>query len=133
VKHNVTKLRGHETLWCDVLQAVRRRKGKSKIKISDRMVAKIKDKFIPKDYQLNMFRRLQNMRQKGMSVKKYTKEFYKLNIRAGHRENDEEKVSRYINGLWYEIQDEISMIMMRTLEDDCCFLFCKLKRKYILP
>ena len=40
-----------------------------------------------------------------------------MNIRAGHRENDEEKVSRYINGLSYEIQDEISMITMKTLED----------------
>jgi uncharacterized protein YjbK len=40
-----------------------------------------------------------------------------LNIRAGHKENDEEKVSRYINGLRYEIQDEISMMKMRTVED----------------
>jgi hypothetical protein len=40
-----------------------------------------------------------------------------LNIRAGHRESDEEKVSRYINGLRYEIQDEINMVTMRTVED----------------
>jgi hypothetical protein len=32
-------------------------------------------------------------------VKEYTEEFYKMNIREGHRENDEEKVARYINGL----------------------------------
>jgi hypothetical protein len=116
VKHVVTRLKGHATLWWDELQADRRRKGKSKIKSWDRMVAKIKDKFIPKDYQLNLFRRLQNLRQKGLSVKEYTEEFYKLNIRAGHKENDEEKVARYINGLRYEIQDEISMITMRTVE-----------------
>jgi hypothetical protein len=36
-------------------------------------------------------------------VKEYIEEFYKLNIKAGHRENDEEKVVRYINGLVYEI------------------------------
>jgi hypothetical protein len=112
----VTRLKGHATLWWDELQADRRRKGKSKIKSWDRMVAKLKDKFIPKDYQLNLFRRLQNLRQKGLSVKEYTEEFYKLNIRAGHRENDEEKVARYINGLRYEIQDEISMMTMRTVE-----------------
>jgi hypothetical protein len=117
VKHAVTRLKGHATLWWDELQADRRRKGKTKIKSWDRMVAKLKDKFIPKDYQLNMFRKLQNLRQKGLSVKEYTEEFYKLNIRAGHRENDEEKVARYINGLRYEIQDEISMMTMRTVED----------------
>jgi hypothetical protein len=81
------------------------------------MVAKIKAKFIPKDYQINLFRRLQNLRQKGLTVKEYTKEFYRLNIRAGHRESDEEKVSRYINGLRYEIQDEINMVTMRIVED----------------
>jgi hypothetical protein len=50
-------------------------------------------------------------------VKEYIEEFYKLNIRAGHRENEEEKVYRYINGLRYEIHDDISMITMRTMED----------------
>jgi purine nucleoside phosphorylase len=81
------------------------------------MVAKLKDKFIPKDYQINLFMKLKNMRHKGFSVKEYTKEFYKMSIRAGHRENDEEKVARYINGPRYEIQDEITMVTMRTMED----------------
>jgi hypothetical protein len=117
VKHVVTRLKGHATLWWDELQADRRSKGKQKIKSWDRMVAKLKDKFIPKDYQINLFRRLQNLRQKGLTVKEYTEEFYRLNIRVGHCESDEEKVSRYINGLRYEIQDEINMMTMRTVED----------------
>jgi hypothetical protein len=45
-----------------------------------------------------------------MLVKKYTEEFYKINIRAGHQESDDEKVSRYMNGLWYDIQDEMNMM-----------------------
>jgi hypothetical protein len=40
-----------------------------------------------------------------MTVKEYTKEFYQLNIREGHRESDDEKVARYMNGLRYDIQD----------------------------
>jgi hypothetical protein len=50
-------------------------------------------------------------------MKEYTKEFYKLNIRARQRERDEEKVSRYINGLRYDIHDEISMVTVRIVED----------------
>jgi hypothetical protein len=46
------------------------------------MVAKPKAKFIPKDYHINLFRKLHNLRQKGLSVKEYTEEFYKLNIRV---------------------------------------------------
>jgi hypothetical protein len=117
VRHVVTRLKGHATLWWDELQADRRSKGKQKIKSWDRMVAKLKEKFIPKDYQISLFRRMQNLRQRGLTVKEYTEEFYKLNIRAGQRERDEEKVSRYINGLRYDIQDEISMATVRTVED----------------
>ena len=52
-----------------------------------------------------------------MTVKEYTEEFYKPNIRAGHREKDDEKVSRYINGPRYEIQDEINMMTVNIVED----------------
>jgi hypothetical protein len=51
-----------------------------------------------------------------VTVKEYTEEFYKLNIRAGHRESDDEKVYRYMNGLRYDIQDEMSMMTLRNVE-----------------
>jgi hypothetical protein len=117
VRHAVTKLKGHAALWWDELQADRRSKGKQKIKSWDRMIAKMKVKFIPRDYQITLFRRMQNLRQKMMTVKEYTEEFYRLNIRAGHRESDDEKVARYLNGLRYDIQDELSMVTIRTVED----------------
>jgi hypothetical protein len=51
-----------------------------------------------------------------MSVKEYTEEFYRINIREGHRESDDEKVSRYMNGLRYDIQDEMRMMTIRNVE-----------------
>ena len=56
-----------------------------------------------------------------MTIKEYTEEFYKLNIRIGQREKDEEKFARYINDLRYEIQDEISMMLVRKMEDSYQF------------
>jgi hypothetical protein len=117
VKHVVTRLKGIATLWWDELQADMHCKGKKRIKSWDRMVANMKAKFIPRDYQINLFRRMHNLRQKGMTVKEYTEEFYKLNIRAGHHEIDDEKVTRYMNGLRYEIQYEMSMMTIRNVED----------------
>jgi hypothetical protein len=117
VKHVVTRLKGHASLWLDELQVDRRCQGKQKIRSSDRMIAKMKEKFIPRDYQISLFRRMQNLRQKLMIVKEYTEEFYRLNIRAGHRESNDEKVARYMNGLRYEIQDEISMETILMVED----------------
>jgi len=58
------------------------------------MVAKLKGKFMPKDYAINLFRRMWNLRQRELTVKEYTKEFWKLNIRAQQKERNEEKVSR---------------------------------------
>jgi hypothetical protein len=70
----------------------------------------------PQDYQITLFRRMQYLRQKLMTVKEYTEEFYKLNIRVGHRESDDEKVSIYMNGLRYDIQDEMSMVTIQIVE-----------------
>jgi hypothetical protein len=62
VRHVVTKLKGHATLLWDEFQADRCCKGKQKIKSWDRMIAKMKEKFIPRDYQITLFRRMQNLR-----------------------------------------------------------------------
>jgi hypothetical protein len=52
-----------------------------------------------------------------MTVKEYAEELYRLNIREGHWESDDEKVSRYMNGLRYDIQDEMSMVTIRMVEN----------------
>jgi len=52
-----------------------------------------------------------------MTVKEYTEEFYRLNIKTGHRERDDENVFRYINGMQYDIQDEINMMIVKKVED----------------
>jgi hypothetical protein len=36
---------------------------------------------------------------------------------AGHQESDDEKVARYMNDLRYDIQYEMSMVTIRTVED----------------
>jgi DNA-binding transcriptional MerR regulator len=134
VRHVVTRIKGHTTLWSDELQAKRRSRGKQKIKNWDIMVSKMKAKFMPKYYQINLFRKMHNLRQKGLTIKEYTEEFYKLNIRTEQRERDEEKVARYINGLRYEIQDEINTLSVRTVEDAYQFALKvedKLARKQI--
>ena len=81
------------------------------------MLRKIKNKFIPKDYQLNLIRQLENLRQKTMNVKEYTEEFFRLSIRVGHTQGGLERVARYINGWRYDIQDDLSLLNLKTVED----------------
>ena len=40
-----------------------------------------------------------------------------MNIRVGHIEYTSERVARYINGMRFEIQDEMSLLSPKTIED----------------
>ena len=52
-----------------------------------------------------------------MHVKEYTEEFFKLSIRARQIQGNIERVTRYINGLRFDVQDEISLVNLNTVED----------------
>ena len=69
-----------------------------------------------KDYQLNLIRQFQNLRQKNMKVKEYIKEFFRLSIRDGHTQVGLERVARCIKGLGYDIHDEISLLILKNVE-----------------
>jgi hypothetical protein len=50
VIHLVTRVKGNATLWWDELEADKRSKLKQNINSWDRMLAKLKEKLMPKDY-----------------------------------------------------------------------------------
>lgn len=77
----------------------------------------MKAKFLPGEYQTNLFERLQNSKQKEMIVKEYTKEFYKLMICSRNSEEDMDKIARYMNGLKYSLQEKLILVSPRSLEE----------------
>eukprot|EP00253_Pinus_taeda_P025066 PITA_25066 len=117
VKFAATKLKGHAALWWDSVQNERKRLNKALIKTWSRMVAKLKGRFLPRDYQIALHKQVQNLRQKGLTVKEYTKEFYRLNLRAGYTEDTAERTTRYVNGLRMDILDEISILSPNNTEE----------------
>lgn len=62
------------------------------------------------DYELDLLKKMQGLKQAGKFVQEYTKEFYRVLIRTGHAKDDKEKVARYLHGLRQSIQDEISLV-----------------------
>ena len=60
---------------------------------------------------------MQNLRQKGMTVKEYTEEFYRVNLWASYTDDTPEKTTRYVNGLRLEILDEISILSPQNIEE----------------
>lgn len=79
-----TKLKARVSLWWKELQRDREDEGEIKINRWRLMVTKLKANFIPADYELDLFKKLQNLKQKDLSVEDYTEEFYKLTIRSRH-------------------------------------------------
>ena len=74
-------------------------------------------KFFPKYYQLILYRQVQNHRKRLLTVREYTEEFYKVNLRAGYVEESAKNDARYFNGLRMDIQEEINMISPRTMKE----------------
>ena len=64
-----------------------------------------------------------------MIVKDCIGDFYRLDIRSGHLDDDVEKITRYINGYWSGIQDEIIFAKLESVEEACQYAF---KAKEIL-
>ena len=60
--------------------------------------------------------------------KKYTEEFHKLDIRVYHEEEMEENITRYIGGLRFNIQDELSLSTSWTV-DECYQLALRAEEK----
>ena len=52
-----------------------------------------------------------------MSVKYYTKELYRLDIRSRHVDDEVKKIERHLNGLRSRIQDEISFVKLKSVEE----------------
>ena len=78
VKIVVTRLKGHASLWWE--KTNRKRRGKDKIRAQLKMVNKAKKKFLLDDNKVSLLRKMQNLRQKDMTMKEYTKEFYRFDI-----------------------------------------------------
>lgn len=73
-------LKGHATLWWRKMQREWVANGEMRITWWIQMVANMKAKFILGDYEMELFKRFQNLRLKDMSTKDYIEEFYKLAI-----------------------------------------------------
>ena len=57
------------------------------------------------------------MKKRTMSVKEYTQEFYKTNFREGYIEDTVEKIARYLNGVRFDIQEELSFVSPTSVDE----------------
>ena len=119
VKVAKARLRGPALTWWKFIQEEREREGKKPITNWKAMVAKIRDNYLPEDYEIQLHKKRQSLKQKDLDVASYTEEFQKLCLRSKVQEEESIKVARYLGGLKWSIQEEISLWTPTTVHK--CF------------
>lgn len=79
------------------------------------MVTKIKENYLPKDYEIQLHKKRHSLKQKDLDVVAYTKEFQKLFLREKIQEEEAVKVVRYLGGLMWNIQEGIILWTPTTM------------------
>ena len=68
VKFVKAKLKGYSKIWWQEVKLDQNSREKDKNRKWQRMVAKLKNKFIPIDYELDMLKKMQGLKQAGKHV-----------------------------------------------------------------
>ncbi|CAN6338117.1 unnamed protein product [Urochloa humidicola] len=80
------------------------------------MKALLKARFLPADYEQILFTEFQNCTQGNRSVSDYTEEFLRLQVRCNLVETEDQQVARYINGLHEDIQEQLVMQQIWSID-----------------
>ena len=111
------KLKGATRLWWHNIENQVHRTSQPPIDTWDKMELKMKEQFLPTDYEQLMYTKLFSLKQGTKSVKEYTKEFHELNIWNQVWESDAQLATRYKARLRMEIQLETIAAHTYTVDD----------------
>ena len=78
----ITRLKGHTTLWWDSVEEERKSQGNKKINRWYIIISYLRGKLYLKIIKFLGFRQMQNLKQKLMTVRKYTEELYTINMKV---------------------------------------------------
>lgn len=93
-----TNLKVSALVWWNMMQEEREQTRRKKINSWERMKIRIKTQFPPLDYEVQIHKKLMSLKQREMDVSSYIEEFNKPNLRERKKEEEVEKVARYLNG-----------------------------------
>ncbi|XP_057469681.1 uncharacterized protein LOC130758770 [Actinidia eriantha] len=117
VKLVAYKLKGGASAWWDNLQQSRSRQRKAPIRTWRRMRKLMEERFLPPDYQQELFRQYQECRQGVRTSEAYTEEFYRLSARNNLPESEDQQIARFVNGLRVAIRDQVSLHTLYSLNE----------------
>ncbi|KAK0594953.1 hypothetical protein LWI29_002093 [Acer saccharum] len=117
VKLVAIKLRKHASFWWENFKKQRDREERSKILTWIKMKKELTRKYLPDNYRQDVFLKIQNFRQKDLSIAEYTVVFDNLMLKGDLMEPEEQTIARYLGGLNYEISNVVQLQPYWTFND----------------
>ena len=111
------KLKGAAPLWWYNIENQLHRTDQPPIDTWDEMKLKMKEHFLPTDYEQLMYTKLFSLKQDTEFVAEYTEEFHELSIRNQVQESDAQLAARYKAGLRMNIQLQMIVAHTYTVDD----------------
>lgn len=112
-----TKFRGHAASWWQQTKTTRSRAGKTPIRSWEKLKKKLKETFLPHNYDRMQYTKLQNLKQGSRSVDDYAEEFYLLLTRNEIFDTQVQLVSRFIGGLRPQLQNSLAPFDPTTIAE----------------
>ncbi|KAH9679211.1 hypothetical protein KPL71_026032 [Citrus sinensis] len=110
VSLSATRFRGRAAAWWQQTKLTRIRQGKKKIDFREKFKKHLCGAFLPHNYAKLLYQQLHNLRQGNRSVDDYITEFHWLVACNDLTETEEQQVSRYIEGLRSQFQDQLNLL-----------------------
>ena len=112
-------LRSHAYDWWKQLKMDKKHRGKGKIQTWEKMVIKLRGKYVSSEYTLRMCRSLEKLKKNDRCVESYFEYFCRMAMRASFVPNSEEEIIQFVDGLRLSITRKIYVEKMWSLEEAC--------------
>ncbi|XP_038683092.1 uncharacterized protein LOC119983499 [Tripterygium wilfordii] len=119
------KLKGAAKVWWLNVQEQLYRLQQPPITDWEVMKLRLSKKYLPKNYKALKFRALLNLRQGRLSVDEYAHQFHDLSVRSGVTEDEEQTLTRFINGLNDDIKKHMLSMQLSITSLDEAHLIAK--------
>jgi len=111
------KLKGHARAWWGSVEEQLRRTRRPAISNWEEMKERLKEKYLPINYEQMMFEEMLQLRQGSLSVDQFTDRFHELTVRSRVVETEQQSLARYRTRLCNDLRKEMWTARLINVEE----------------
>ncbi|XP_074305690.1 uncharacterized protein LOC141640910 [Silene latifolia] len=108
-KYAILKLVKNASLWFENFKANRARDGKEKLNSWEALKGKLRKRYVPSSYKIDLYRKVAELSQGSLSITNYIAKFERLALVSDLEELEEQKMARFFRGLNKNIANTVEL------------------------